>query len=89
MDLDFLGLFGKEKNPSYIQRNMVSKYLRKQNKLAKDRYLLDTGTLQCICLFQEMKACLLNTGCLLNRGGHVCTNLISTISFVQAITREA
>ena len=32
--------------------------------------MLNTGAFQCICLFWELNICLLNTGCLLNRGGH-------------------
>ena len=36
--------------------------------LAEDRYLLNSGTCQCIYLFWELNTCLLNTGCLLNRG---------------------
>ena len=34
-------------------------------------FLLKAGALQCISLFREMKICLLNTGCLLNRGGFI------------------
>ena len=32
--------------------------------------LLNTGTFECICLFWELNTYLLNTGCLLNGGGH-------------------
>ena len=31
--------------------------------------LLNTNTFQCICWFWELATCLLNTDCLLNRGG--------------------
>ena len=46
---------------------VLSKYQR-DNKNVK--CLLKAGAFQCSCLFQEMNTCLLNTGCLLNRGGH-------------------
>ena len=41
-----------------------------QNVLALDKGLLNTGTFQFICFYWELNKCLLNTGCLLNRGGH-------------------
>ena len=50
---------------------VLSKYLRdNKNLLAENRCWLNTGTFQCICLFRELSKCLLNTDCLLNRGGH-------------------
>ena len=50
---------------------VLGKHLRDiQNLLVKDRRLLNTGTFDCISLFWDLNTCLLNTGCLLNRGGH-------------------
>ena len=55
----------------YTVQPVLSKHLRdNQNLLAYGRFLLNTGTFQCIYLFREVNTCLLNTDCLLNRGGH-------------------
>ena len=50
---------------------VLSKHQRDtHNVLASDMCLLNTCTFQCIRLLREMNTCLLDTGYLLNRGGH-------------------
>ena len=54
-----------------LQSNALSKHPRDNpDVVAKDRCLLNTGEIYQICLFGELMSCLLNTGCLLNSGGH-------------------
>ena len=61
----------------------------------KNICLLNAGIFQCICLFGETNICLLNTDCLLNRGGHqvrfYCTIdvLISRLFIITKLTTSS
>ena len=57
--------------PYYYSPTCIKQAPKGQSKSAcLDRCLLNTGTFQCIFHFLELTTCLLNTCCLLNRGGH-------------------